>query len=444
MSRHAGPGTGGPIDRARPSDLLELAVDRGPVPWQVGALLVTDHPLAPSEVRGALADRVRTVPRLRRRLVRTPPLCGRPVWIDDDGFDIGRHVLDERCAAPGDEAALLEVAARVVGTRLALRRPPWAAVVVTGLAGGRGAVVVVMHHVLADGVGGLAALAGLLDGATPGEDHGFPRRPPSPGRLLADALTARATALTHLPRGLRRVRDAVGELRSTRPPQAPRTSLNRPVGTRRALRVVRADLDDLRAAAHRHGGTVNDVVLAGVGGALGALAARRGEHVEEIVASVPISSRSGTDADRLGNAVGVLPVAVPATGTPDARVAAVARRTASRRAAPRGASATVLDAVFRAVAASGALPWLLERQHLVTTFVTNLRGPATPATLLGNRVRDIVPVVSTTGNVPVVVAALSYAGTITLTVVADPDACPEFDAVATDLAADLDVLCHRT
>jgi WS/DGAT/MGAT family acyltransferase len=434
-------GTDGPIDRARPSDLMELAVDRGPVPWQVGALLVTDRPLEPADVRAALAGRVRAVPRLRRRLVRTPPLCGRPVWVDDEDFQIGQHVPEERCPAPGDDTALHELAVRVTGTRLPLRRSPWAAVVVTGLAGGRGAVVVVMHHVLADGIGGLAALAGLLDGAGPREDDGFPHRPPSSRRLLADALATRAATVTHLPRGARRVRDAVGELRSTRAPQAARSSLNRPVGTRRALRVVRADLAAVRAAAHRHGGTVNDVVLAAVGGALGSLAARRGERVEDIVASVPISSRRSTDADRLGNAVGVLPVAVPATGTPDTRLATVARRTASRRAVPRGASAVVLDAVFRAVAASGALPWLLRRQHLVTTFVTNLRGPGAPVTLLGAGVREIVPVVSTTGNVPLVVAALSYAGTLVLAVVADPDACPELDAVAADLDADLGVLC---
>lgn len=438
------PGIDGTIDRTCSSDMLELAVDRGPVPWQVGALLVTDHPLEPAEVREALAGRVRAVPRLRRRLVRTPPLCGRPVWIDDAGFDIARHVRGERCEQPGDEAALHALATRVTGTRVPLEWPPWAAVVVTGLAGGRGAVVVVMHHVLADGIGGLAALAGLLDGAAPGEDDGFPCRPPSSRRLLADALTTRAAALTHLPRGVRRVRDAVGELRATRAPQAPRSSLNRAVGTRRALRVVRADLAAVRAAAHRHGGTVNDAVLAVVGGALGSLAAGRGEQVEDVVASVPISSRRDTEADRLGNAVGVLPVAVPAIGTPDERLATVARRTANRRAVPRGASAVVLDAVFRAVAASGALPWLLEHQHLVTTFVTNLRGPGAPVTLLGAEVREIVPVVSTTGNVPLVVAALSYAGTLVLAVVADPDACPELDAVVADLAADLDALCRPT
>ena len=205
--------------------------------------------------------------------------------------------------------------------------------------------------------------------------------------------------------------------------------------------MVRTDLAAVRTAAHLHGGTVNDVVLTTVGGALGKLLARRGERVEEVVVSVPISSRRETNADRLGNAVGVLPVAVPTQGTPAARLAALARRTAGRRAAPRAASAVLLDAGFRLVAATGALPWLLDHQHLVTTFVTNLRGPEQPVRLLGARVREVVPVTTTTGNVPVVFGALSYAGVLTLTVVADPDTCPELDALVTDLRAELDALC---
>jgi diacylglycerol O-acyltransferase len=89
------------------------------------------------------------------------------------------------------------------------------------------------------------------------------------------------------------------------------------------------------------------------------------------------------------------------------------------------------------------LPWFLDYQHLITTFVTNLRGPEQPVTLLGARVREIVPVTTTTGNVPVVFGALSYAGVLIPTVVADPDICPELDALVTDLRAELDALSAR-
>ncbi|GAA4547400.1 DUF6544 family protein [Pseudonocardia xishanensis] len=428
------------LDRAAPDDLLELAVDRAGVPWQVGVLLVLDRPLDPAEVRRALADRVRAVPRLRRRLMGTPPLCGRPVWVDDPAFSVDRHVREVRCDGPLSDAALLDVAVRAVGTRLSLRRSPWEAVVVTGATGDRGAVVVVFHHVLADGIGGLAALGALVDGAPPTRDGDFPRPAPTATRLFVDALTTRARLLWHPVRGLRRIRDAIGELRATDAPRPPRSSLNRPTGPGRALRVVRVDLAAVHAAAHRHGGTVNDVVLTAVGGALGALLRGRGEQVDEVVASVSISARRRARADRLGNAVGILPVGLPTSGPAAARLREVARRTALGRERPRAASAPLLDAVFRLVAALGALRWIVEHQRLVSTFVTNLRGPQVPLTLLGARVREVVPVTTTTGNVPVVFGALSYAGTLTLTVLADPEACPELDAVVAALRGELAAL----
>ncbi|MCW0212130.1 MAG: WS/DGAT domain-containing protein [Pseudonocardia sp.] len=433
------------IDRARRDDLLELAVDRGSAPWQVGALLVLDRPLDPAEVRRALAERVRAVPRLRRRLVRTPPLCGRPVWVDDPWFAVERHVREVRCPGPVDDAAqhdaaLYDIAVRAVGTRLSLRHPPWEAVVVTGPAPGRGALVMVFHHVLADGIGGLAVLTRLVDGAPRAEDAGFPRGRPAAWALFADALGERARGMRHPGRAVRRFREALGELRSAHAPRAPRCSLHRPTGSRRALRVVRTDLAAVRDVAHRHGGTVNDVVLTVVGGALGTLLRRRGESVGHVVASVPISARRQADAARPGNAVGVLPVPLPTSGPAVDRLTEVARRTAGRRATPPAASAPLLDAVFRLLAASGALPWLLDHQRLVTTFVTNLRGPQAPLSLLGVPIREIVPVTTTTGNVPVVFGALSYAGALTLTVVADPDACPELDVLADDLGTDLAAL----
>jgi diacylglycerol O-acyltransferase / wax synthase len=132
----------GGIDRARPDDLLELAVDCGGVPWQVGALLVLDRPLDKARLRAALAQRIQAVPRLRRRLVPTPPLCGRPIWVDDPEFAVNQHIREVHYPGPGDEAALWEVAVKAVGTRLPLNRPPWAAVSVTDLNDGRGALLV--------------------------------------------------------------------------------------------------------------------------------------------------------------------------------------------------------------------------------------------------------------------------------------------------------------
>src|SRR5690348_15562874 len=121
-------------------------------------------PLDLAVVRGVIADRVRGVPRMRQRLVDAPFGCGRPFWIDDPRFDVREQVRSIRCAAPGDEQALLAAVAGAVTMPLPRTRPLWSATLVTGLAEGRSALVMVFHHVLADGIGGLAVLARLVDG----------------------------------------------------------------------------------------------------------------------------------------------------------------------------------------------------------------------------------------------------------------------------------------
>jgi Wax ester synthase-like Acyl-CoA acyltransferase domain len=168
------------IERASAIDLMELASDFGPVPLQVGAILVSGpgESLAAGEVRDALADRICAIARLRQQLVPAPPGCGRPVWVDDPEFDVARHVHEVACSPPGDEGALLRAAAGVVTVPLPPGQPLWSATIVTGLAGDACAVIVVFHHVLADGMGGLAVLASLVDGAVNAPRQDFPRAKP--------------------------------------------------------------------------------------------------------------------------------------------------------------------------------------------------------------------------------------------------------------------------
>ena len=170
------------IERASAIDLMELASDFGPLPLQVGAILVfgSGESVAVGEVRDALARRVCAVPRLRQQLVSTPPGCGRPVWVDDPKFDVARHVHEVACSQPGDEGqVLLRAAAEVVTVPLPPSQPLWSATIVTGLAGDACALIVVFHHVLADGMGGLAVLASLIDGAVNVPQQNFPRAKPS-------------------------------------------------------------------------------------------------------------------------------------------------------------------------------------------------------------------------------------------------------------------------
>src|SRR6266568_4238607 len=185
------------IERASAEDMMILTNDVGPVPMQVGAILLlgAGAELDLAAVTALLAERIAAVPRLRQRLVRTPAGRGRPFWADDQAFDIGSHVRAVTCAPPGDEAALLETAVSTVTRPLPWSRPLWSATLVTGLAGSRSAVVVVFHHVLADGIGGLAVLASLVDGVAVPAEVTFPGPAPTRRQLAVDALGSRLTAV---------------------------------------------------------------------------------------------------------------------------------------------------------------------------------------------------------------------------------------------------------
>ncbi|MET9232225.1 wax ester/triacylglycerol synthase domain-containing protein [Lentzea sp. NPDC003310] len=403
-----------PIDRASAADMMSLASA-----MQVGAVIVLERD--PGDVVSLLAERIRTVPRLRRRLVRTPFGCGRPIWVDDAGFDIAKHVDRLRCPSPGDEQALLDIASTLVTRPLPLSSPLWSATLITGLAGNRAALVFVFHHVLSDGIGGLAVLAKLVDGAPRTEPAPFPAPAPSRGQLAKDTWF-------RLPRPI-----SFAGLR--RPSAGARCSLNQPTGPRRRQTMARADVSRLHTAAHRCGGTINDALLTAVTGALATLLASRGEHVDELVVSVPVSTRRMTTADHLGNSTGVMPVALPTSGTPPSRLARIAAVTRSHKKSP----ASVVP-VFRLLKAIGVAEWLTNHQRLVHTFVTNVHGPDQPLSLGGTPIVGLLPLSATTGNVTVAFAALSYAGALTVTVVADPDRVPDLAVLTEALQVELDLL----
>ncbi len=413
---------------------------------QVAAVLMLDArtPLPLEEVRRAIAARITAVPRLRQTLASTPFGGGRPVWIDDPTFDITRHVTELDTAEAVDEAAVLIHAARVVEQPLPRHRPLWSATLIAGRPPGPTSLIVVFHHALADGIGGLAILGRLVDDAStaPAPPPPFPRTAPSHRALRIDALQARLTAVHDLPARLRRVRAAVAELHlhGAGHTAAARSSLNRPIGRARALFTADADLAAIRAVAHDHGATVNDAVLTAVTGALRSTLAGRGETIDRFTLSIPISARRTTDAAHLGNHVGVLPVTVPAQGDTVGRLSATAGITRQRKTTAPGSSAAIIDPIFRGLARIGLFDRFISRQRLVHTFVTNLIGPDHEQAFLGRPVTKVIAVPMISGNITVAFAALSYAGRLTVTVVSDPDTCADGAFLARAVQSELDIL----
>lgn len=428
------------IERVSPDDLMLLACDVGPVPLQVGAVLVLDaRPgFDMSAARAAIAERLAAVPRLRQRMVSVPLGCGRPIWVDDAAFDVSAHVRSVTCRPPGDDAALLETAAAITTQPLPWSRPLWSATFVGGLTGSRVAVVVVFHHVLADGIGGLSVLASLVDGVPAPQPAPFPRPMPSRRQLAADATRSRLKSAEHGLAAIASLPAAFSELNLTGLTPVARSTLNGPTGPKRSLSVVRTDLGSILASAHAHAATVNDVVLAAVTRAVAALLARRGEAADSLVASVMVGGRPAGSSARLGNHIGVMPVRLPAGGPRAEQLERIAAITRAHKVMRRGASARLLRPGFRTLGVTGLLRPFINRQRLVSIFVTNLRGPDAVQKFAGQVITDVLPVTLIAGNVTLSFGVMSYAGSLAVVIIADPARHPDLDVLTDLLRAELD------
>ncbi len=305
------------------------------------------------------------------------------------------------------------------------------------------ALVLVVHHVLADGLGGLAVLSALADPGLPARTTGFPVAPPAYATLALDAARHRAQVLAHLPvrmhtglAGLRELGMGAG-----RPHGAGRTSLTHRTSGRRRIGTVEVPLRDVIAVAHAAGGTVNDVLLAAIGGAIRGFLAERGESPEWLVVSVPVSGRTAADPEHLGNQTGVRPVGIPLVADDRTRLEAVIGITRTEATTRRASSSAPLGVAFRLLSRLGRFNWFVDRQHLVDTFETNLRGPTERLRLGGHPVRAVIPMAVNPGNVGVSFDVLSYAGALVVTVVVDPVVVPDLDRLTGLLAANLARLC---
>ena len=431
------------IERAGADDLAMGALStHGRVPQQFGVVLLLEPGGDAAAVRRIAADRLGSVPRLGQRLVPVPPLAGRPVWVDDPAFAPGTHVDRRTCPAPGDERALLDLAADLACARLDPARPLWSATVVDGLTDGGLAVVVLLDHVVADGIGGLAVLARLADPGPPGNVRPLPRPRPSYRALVADATRAKVAALRRVPGIVRALRSSLRSGGGAHPPRAAACSLLSATGDGRRFGLATAELATLHAAAADVGATVNDALLVAVSMALSDLLAARGESVPEFRVGIVVAGRRSADVAHLGNATSPLLLTVPGVGPAGERlrrIAGVVRR--ERDEATATAAVAVVGPLIRLAATTGLYGRWLRSQQRLHTLVSNVPGPPAPLTLGGLGVSRLVPIgVGDSGNVTVSFVCLSYAGTLAVTAVADPDRVPDLPRLTAALQSALDGL----
>jgi diacylglycerol O-acyltransferase len=427
--------TPGQLERMSWLDLSNLRIEDRGAPMHVAALLILERlPVIEADglsglaaMRTCVQSRLHLAARLRQVPYQPPPGFGRPVWVDYPGFDIREHVRTRPVGVPGDDSALMRTCAELYEVPLDRSRPLWDMWLLTGLAGGRAALLIRLHHVLADGIAALSMLRALCEpgaGApdVAGEQAGAPRWVPAPVPALRDLAADRLAEVRSTLAGPFRPAAAGAWLRKmaaqgaalAREGRAPRLSLNAPVSGRRQLTLVRTDLALARTLAHAHGGTVNDAVLAAVAGGARALLGARGELTPTMVAraSVAVSLRKGAERLAGGNRVGVFIVPLP-VGDPDAgrRLTHIVSATKRCKTRPpyQPSSRLLLGWMIRA----------MPRQRLVNLLVSNLPGPQEPVWLAGARVLEMLQFGVVQGNVPVSVGALSYAGHLTLGIVAD-------------------------
>lgn len=454
------------LERLTPQDQLMLWPGDHGWPEVIGALAVLDGAgllddggrVRLGVVRRRLAPKLDRVPRFRQLLHRPRLGLGWPLWVDAPSFDLADHVRVRAVAAPGDEAELLRTCEELLRRPLDPARPLWEMWLLPGLPRGRVGLFVRLHHAVADGVAGVATLGALLDlSADPPAAGAGPWAPgpaPSSARLLADNLRRRLRqirrGLSHLGRPIQTVRavrrapqwrEFVGYFRE-RP--TPKTSLNRPIGSGRRLALIRGRLDGVKQIAHAHQATVNDVILTAVAGGLRDLLHSRGEDVRRLVlrALVPVSLRGQQQEQAIGNRDGMMVVPLPLGEVDPVRtLRLIAADTAARkkRAYPQTATGLMSSPVIQRLTTR-----FLARQRLLNLSVTNVAGPPMPLHLAGARLLELFPVVPLVGNITLSLGVLSYAGQLNLTVVADPEACPDVEVFARGVRRTLDELATES
>lgn len=457
-------------DRLSLVDTTFLALERPTTPMNIGVVIVLDGgPLRDERgrvrldaLREAVRSQAHAAPRLRQRPRRIPLGLGRPVWVDVDRFDVADHIDAVTLPEPTREA-LHALASAWFMVPLDRRRPLWADRLVDGLPDGQIALLLKVHHAVLDGTSGLDVLSGMFsvspEVAEPVAARPWsPAPPPTATRLMADALSHQVRQLAASGRHLRRVvreprravaraarfRAAVGTVTGV---TAGRLPFNAPAGVHRRVATAALPLDDLNAARSVVGGTVNDVLVATVAGAIRRLLEARGEPVagKTLTLLCPVNVRTAADRP-FGNEFTTLPVEVDLTGSdPVVRLRQVRDVTARAKADQRAVDLERLVELADVVVPASAqvLAWTLHERSPFNCSVSNLASVPVPVWLLGARLRELYPIVPLTRRLGIAVTAFSHAGTMFVGINADADLVPDVDLLADGIGAELADLVAR-
>ena len=414
---------------------------------EIGPLRTPEGGVDAEALRNAIAAQLHHIPRYRQKLV-TIPVEGRPVWVDDPTFNVDYHVRHTSLPRPGTERQLKRLSARIMQQHLDRQRPLWELWIVEGLEGDRFAIISKVHHCMIDGVSGVDLLR-ILMSPTPDQEvpepHIFvPRPQPSGLSLLTDEAWRRMTlpfkAIGGIGEFLSEARDArrdiASRLRSVssmlgRTLRAvSETPLNREIGPHRRFDWFSMDLLELKALRRALGGSLNDVVLTIVTGAVRSFLEGRQCDLSEIEFRVmaPVSVRGKEEEGALGNRVSAWIIDLPINeADPKARLAAISAQTAELKSSKEAVAAELLTqaAEFTPTALLALGARNATRVLPFNLVVTNVPGPQFPMYMLGAKMLEIYPHVPLMDHLGLGLALMSYDGQLHWGFNADYDVVPD-------------------
>jgi diacylglycerol O-acyltransferase / wax synthase len=453
-----------------PVDAAFLYLERKEIPLNIASVCVFDGPIPFQDFVASINAKLHLVPRYTQIAMVPAWSLGLPTWQDDPHFDIRRHIFQARLEPPGGDAELQALAGKIFSELMDRSKPLWDMHVVDGLKDGRGAIILRVHHALADGIAGMELLKVMLD-ETPevtyrvGAPRPRPRRRKAQERSLADDIfnTVNSTlgGLFAFEAGVLDFAKAMLQgkgqsdikgLLKVLPEFAAsveRLPFNKPCTGERKFCWTEFRLNEVQAVREAAGGTVNDVILAVLTRALARYVKLHGQSVVNRFVRIvcPVSLRLGGSNGDLGNQISFLPVALPMDAHGPIRMlqAVAARTEAMKRSGAAGLVGLLAKWIAAAPPPLQALFWrgipdLILPVPLFNLICTNVIGSPTPLYAIGRRMLASYPQVPTGYDLGVGCAVHSYEGKLFFGLIADAHAAPDVERLRDFLNQSFDEL----
>lgn len=455
-------------------DASFLYLETAAQPLHVCSILDIDTSTMPdgytfNGLREALGLRIKAMPEFREKLADNRLNLDHPVWVEDEDFDVDRHLHRIGLPAPGGRAELAEICGHIASLTLDRSRPLWEMWIIENVAGtdahdgGRLAVMTKVHHAGVDGVTG----ANLMSQLCTTEPDAPPPDPVAGAGQASDLEIAVSGAVKFatrplklanvLPSTVSTVVDTVKRARSgltmAAPFNAPKTAFNANVTGRRNVAFAQLDLEDIKTVKNHFGVKVNDVVMALVSGVLRRFLLDRDELPESsLVAMVPVSVHDKSDRPGRNQVSGMFSTLGTDIDDPAERLKTISEANSVAKQHSSAIGATLLQdwTQFAAPAVFGVAMRVFARSNLSgarpvhNLVVSNVPGPQIPLYFLGAEVKAMYPLGPIFHGSGLNITVMSLSGTLDVGLISCPDLLPDLWDMADDFRVALDELLDAT